>query len=105
MFRNIFKLPLITSFTILLVATFNVTRAPTSRKYVAEQGMVMPIWSKRFPAFRSDSSVFASEKRPKNLNFESFFLPLRDPVVATCNETGAATCRKYVGEQGITMSN
>ena len=25
-----------------LVATFNETRAPTSRKYVAEQGIVIP---------------------------------------------------------------
>ena len=51
-----------------LMATFNEkTRAPTSRKYVAEQGIVMPNWSKTFQTFQSHFSVFALEKQPKNL--------------------------------------
>ena len=33
------------------------------------------------------------------------FLPLRDPLVATFNETRAPTSRKYVAEQGIVMPN
>ena len=33
-------------------------RAPTSRKYVAEQGIAMPNGSKTFQIFRSHSSVF-----------------------------------------------
>ena len=48
-----------------LVATFNETRAPVSRKPVAEKGIVMPNWSKNFQAFRSHSSVFATEKQLK----------------------------------------
>ena len=55
------------------MATFNETRAATSRKYVAEQGIVMPNWSKIIETFRSHSSVFALEKEAKNINFESFF--------------------------------
>ena len=85
-----------------LVATFNETRAPTSRKDEAEQGAVMPNWSKTFQTFWSHSSVFSLEKQPKNLNFQSF-LPLKDPLVATFNETRAPTSRKYVAEQGIVM--
>ena len=33
------------------------------------------------------------------------FLPARDPLVATFNETRAPTFRKYVSEQGIVMPN
>ena len=56
------------------MATFNDSRAPTSRKYVAEQGIVMPISSKIIETFRSHSSVFPLEKEAKNLNFDSFYL-------------------------------
>ena len=34
-----------------LVATFNETRAPTFRKYVAYRCMVVPNWSKAFQTF------------------------------------------------------
>ena len=64
-----FFLPLIDH----LVATFNETRAPTSKKYVSEQGIVMPNWSETFQTCWSYSSVFDLEKQPKNLNFQSFF--------------------------------
>ena len=60
-----------------LLATFIETRAQTSRKYVSEQGVVMPDWSKIIQTFRSHSSVFAWEKQPKNLNFQSFFISNR----------------------------
>ena len=56
-----------------LVTTFNETGAPTSRKYVAEQGIVMANSSKTFQTFWSHSSVFALEKQPKNLNFQRGF--------------------------------
>ena len=48
-----------------LVATFNETHAPASRKYVAEQGIVMPNLSKTFKTFWLHSSVFSLEKQPK----------------------------------------
>ena len=51
----------------------------------------------------SYSSALALEKQPKNLNFLEFFLPLRDPLVATFNETRVPTSIKHVAEQGIVM--
>ena len=56
-----------------LVATFSETRAPSSQKYVAEQGIVMLNSSKTFQTFWLHSSVFALEKQPKNLSFHSVF--------------------------------
>ena len=56
-----------------LVATSSETYAPTSREYVAEQDIAMPNWSKIFQAFWLHSSLFALEKQPKNLNFQSVF--------------------------------
>ena len=55
------------------MATFSETRAPTSRKYVAEQGIVMPNWLKVCQTLWSHFSVYALEKQPKNLNFQSVF--------------------------------
>ena len=55
------------------MATFNETHPPTSRKYVAAQGIVTPNWSKAFQTFCSHSSVYALEKQPKNLNFQRIF--------------------------------
>ena len=82
------------------MATVNETRPPTASKYVAEQGILMQNWSKTFQTFWLRSSVFALEKQPKNLDFQSF-LPLGDPLVATFNETRAPASWKYVAEQGI----
>ena len=45
-----------------LVAAFNEARASNSRKNAAEQGIVMPNWSKTFQTFWSQSSVFALAK-------------------------------------------
>ena len=59
------------------MATCNKTRAPTSRKNVAEQGIVMPNWSKTFQTFWSHFSVFDLEKQPKNIYFQSFFTSKR----------------------------
>ena len=44
-----------------LVATFDETRATTSTKEEAEQGIVIPNWSKTFPTFWSHSSVSTLE--------------------------------------------
>ena len=51
------------------MATFNETRAPISRKYATQKGIVMPnLLSKlQFPLLRS--STFPLEKQPKNLSF------------------------------------
>ena len=88
-----------------LVPTFNKMRAPTSKNYVAEQGIVIPNWSKTLQAFLWHSSIFALEKQPKNLNYSEFLLPLRDPLVATFHETRSPTSRKCVAEQGIVVPN
>ena len=64
------------------MATFSEMHASTSRKYAAEQIMLMPNCWKRFQSFWLRSSRFVLEKQPKNSNFKSF-LPLRDNLVAT----------------------
>ena len=60
-----------------LVATFNEARAPTSKKYVAEQVIVMQNLSKSFQTFWLHVSVVALEKQPKNLHFQSFLISRR----------------------------
>ena len=55
-----------------LVAFFNEMRAPTSRKYVAEKGNDAKL-IKTISNFLSHFSVFALEKPPKHLNFQSLF--------------------------------
>ena len=59
------------------MASFNETRATTSRKYVADQGIVISDRSKVFQTFWSHTSVFALEKQPENLNFHSVFTSKR----------------------------
>ena len=86
------------------MATFNKTCELTSRKYVFEQGMSIASLSEKNEVFWSHSSVFALEKQSKKVNFHSF-LPLRDPLVATFNETCAPTSKKYVAKQDILMTN
>ena len=87
------------------MATSNERRAPTSGKYVPEQGIVITNGSKIIQIFRPHTSVFALQKRPKNPILQSFFLSLIDPLVATFNERRAPTSRKHVAEQGIVMPN
>ena len=86
------------------MATFNETRAPTSRKYVSEQAIVMPNWSKTFQNFWSHSFVFALENNLK-IKISRVFLPLKDILLDTFSETRAPTSRKHVSEQSIVMSN
>ena len=55
------------------MVTFSETCAPTSRKYVAEKGLMMPnLWQAR-QSFWLQSSFFLLERYPKNLNFQSFY--------------------------------
>ena len=51
------------------MVSFNEMCSPTSRIYVAEQGIVISDGSKTFQTFWSP----ALEKQPKNLNFQSIF--------------------------------
>ena len=60
-----------------LVATLKERCAPTTKKYVAEDVIVMTNWLKLFQTFWSHSSVFALEKHSKNLNFHSAFASKR----------------------------
>ena len=53
----------------------------------------------------SHSSVFALEKYPKNLNFQSFFTSLQEALVANFNKKRALTSRKYIAEHGVIMPN
>ena len=57
-----------------MLAAFNETHVSTSKKYVAEQYIVMSNWLSIFESFWSDSSLFALEKRPKKLVFQRFFI-------------------------------
>ena len=53
------------------MATFNERGESTSGKYVDEQGIKMSNWSKTLQIFCPHFSIFALEKQPKNLNFQS----------------------------------
>ena len=83
---------------------FSETHAPSSRKYVAEQGIVMPNWSNTFWTFWSHSFVFAWENDLK-IWISRVFSPLKDTLLDTFHETRAPTCRKHVSEQAIVISN
>ena len=76
------------------MATFNETRAPTSRKYAVKQSIVMTNWSKTFQPFWSYSSVFG-------LEIFIFSLSPKESLVATFVETCALTSRKNVAEKGM----
>ena len=52
-----------------LMATFSETRAPSSRKYTAEQGVLIPNLSETLQSSWLHSSTSALEKFSKTLNF------------------------------------
>ena len=87
-----------------LLDTFHETRAPTCRKHVSEQAIVISNWSIKFQTFWSHSSVFPLEKQPKNLNFHSFFTSNK-PFVGYFQWRRARTSRKYLAKQGVVMPN
>ena len=86
------------------MASFSGTRAPTSRKYVVEQGSPPSNLSKTFQTFWSHTSILLLEKQPEKLNFQSF-LPVRNPLVASFHETRTPVSRKYVFEQRLPTPN
>ena len=59
------------------MATSNETHAPTSRKYVTEQVIVIPNWLKTSKTFWSHSFVFPLAKQPKKLNVHRFYTSKR----------------------------
>ena len=85
------------------MATFSETCAPTSRKYIAEQGTMARSMAGTL-TFLSHFSVFAFEKYPKSIKYQKFFT-FKESLVATFNENYALTSRKYVVEQDKTMPN
>ena len=84
------------------MATFKERRAPTSKKYVAEQGIVIQNWSKILQIFVA-LLRFCFRKATQKSNSSESFLSLIDPLVTTFNERRAPTLRKQVAEQGIVM--
>ena len=91
-----------------LVATCNKTRTLTSRKYIAQQDIMIPNWSKIIQNFWSHSSILLCiEKLQKNLNFQSFFTSNRPfgRYFWNANEMRALTSKKNVAEQGIVTPN
>ena len=80
------------------MANFNGMHAPTSTKYVAEQGiMILNPWQ-TLQSLWSHSSSFLLEEYPR------VFLPL-NTLMVTFNEKRAPTFRKIVVEPDIIMSN
>ena len=77
----------------------------TSRKYVAEQGMLMPKLSKIISNFSVALLHFSYGRTTKKYKFSQFFLPLKKTLVINFNETCLPTSRKYVPEQGTVMLN
>ena len=60
-----------------LVATVNETLAATSKIYAAKQDIMMPNLLRTIQFFWLHSSVFAFERYPKTLNFQSIFVSKR----------------------------
>ena len=83
-------------------ATFSETCALFFRKDISEPGISIPNLLEKLQFFWSHSSIFALEKYPEYLNFNSF-LPLRDALVASFNKRHAPTSRKYVDDQGMNI--
>ena len=72
------------------------------RKDISEPGISIPNLLEKLQFFWSHSSIFALEKYPEYLNFNSF-LPLRDALVASFNKRHAPASRKYVDDQGMNI--
>ena len=75
-----------------------------SRKYVAEQGILMSKLSKIISNFSVALLHFSYRRTTKKYKF-SVFLPLKKTLVINFNETCLPTSRKYVPEQGTVMPN
>ena len=86
------------------LTSINETRAPTSGKYVVEQGLLSRNWSKIFQTFWLHLSVFVLEEQPEKVIFP-VLLPLINLLMASFNETREPNSRKYVAEQGLRTPN
>ena len=87
-----------------MIATFNEKRTPAYRKYIVEQGIMMPNLWQTLQSFWSHSSVFTLGKLSEN-SMLTVLLHLKKTLAATFNETRAHTSRKDEAEQSIMMAN
>ena len=88
------------------MATFIETRAPTSRKYVSEQGIMMPnLCQTIYSIFLVTLLCFCFRKVPQKSKFSEFFLPLKQTLMVYFNEKRVPTFRKNVAEPDIIMTN
>ena len=86
------------------MATLNEKRAPTFRKYVAEQDVFMPNFVQSLHFFDGTSPFLLEKSNLKILVFSVFLLP-KEALVAAFSETSAPTSRCYVAEQGVINPN
>ena len=84
------------------MARFNERHGPISRKYVAEQGMIILKSSENINRFGRTPSFCFTIIASKMLIFEDF-VPLKMPVVTTFSETRLLTPKTYAAED--TKSN
>ena len=87
-----------------LVAIFYETRAHTSIKNVAEQGIIMENLLQTLQTFWSYFSLFNSEKYPENAKFLDF-LPLKELLVVTFSKVCALTSKKCVSNSDVSIPN
>ena len=83
-----------------LVATFNKACTLTSRKYVVEQCMNVPVHQKHLHFFRCKAPFSLQKNSLKMLNFQ-FFLLRKQFLVATLSKPCPLISRRYLAEQGI----
>ena len=79
-------------------------RAPTSRKYETEKGIMIPNLRQALQSFWPHSSLLVLQKFPRNRNFQAFLL-LKQVQMITFNEKRAPTSIKYEAESDIIMTN
>lgn len=76
------------------MATFSETSALTFRKNVAEPCMYHAKYTRIPKFFCSNSPIFTLELWPQKCQIFRAFLPRKEPLFATFNETRALTSRK-----------
>ena len=85
--------------------TFSETLALASRKKCSPTRYGDAKLIKNLSNFSVVLLCFSCRETPKKSEFLKFFLSIIDTLVATFNETCAATSGKYVAEQDIMMPN
>ena len=86
-----------------LVATFNKACARSSNKQVDEQTRNVPVYQKHINFLVTLHRFRFRRKVSKMLNFQ-FFLPSKQPLVATLSKTRPLISRRYVAEQGMNIN-